>query len=106
LGLSGDDLQDADQEIKRVVAMKDKADFLVPVPETKPSPKISQNVNSNRTNQQAGIDGKNCVICYERPKTHALLPCGHRCVCGTCKKKIVQCPLCRQYVIEAVKIYG
>jgi len=41
-----------------------------------------------------------CVVCMASPKTHAFVPCGHRCVCKDCGDAVVRgadaaCPICR-----------
>eukprot|EP00747_Dinoflagellata_sp_TGD_P033526 gnl/TRDRNA2_/TRDRNA2_136683_c0_seq1.p1 gnl/TRDRNA2_/TRDRNA2_136683_c0~~gnl/TRDRNA2_/TRDRNA2_136683_c0_seq1.p1 ORF type:complete len:313 (-),score=23.91 gnl/TRDRNA2_/TRDRNA2_136683_c0_seq1:49-987(-) len=36
-----------------------------------------------------------CVICWERPITHKLLPCGHAQFCRLCSERVERCPLCR-----------
>jgi|LakMenEpi03Aug12_release.lakeMendotaPanAssembly.Ray.scaffolds.fasta_scaffold205335_1 hypothetical protein len=43
-----------------------------------------------------------CVVCLEDPKTLVMVPCGHYCLCATCKTKIFKCPLCRQAITLAV----
>ena len=35
-----------------------------------------------------------CVVCLHLPKTHALLSCGHRCVCEECARKFFQLGAC------------
>lgn len=51
-------------------------------------------------------DQDDCVICMSEPKTHAMIPCGHRCVCEDCgTRRITSCPLCRAMVQDIVKIY-
>mmetsp|Transcript_35631 Transcript_35631/g.80456 ORF Transcript_35631/g.80456 Transcript_35631/m.80456 type:complete len:409 (+) Transcript_35631:155-1381(+) len=54
----------------------------------------------------------NCVICLATPKTHAFVPCGHRCVCEKCSQAILSaggqealCPLCRAAVQDAMHIF-
>ena len=39
-----------------------------------------------------------CVVCLEAPNTHAMVPCGHQCVCMACSQKIgkTTCPVCRE----------
>ncbi|CAK0873332.1 unnamed protein product [Prorocentrum cordatum] len=44
-----------------------------------------------------------CVICLQAPRTHALSPCGHLCVCASCGGRqrapagaMAKCPLCRK----------
>jgi len=82
LGLQGKDLQDMVDEIARITTKQDQ---------------------DASTITEATLN--RCVICFENPKTHAFIPCGHRCVCDTCQQEIIQCPLCRLYVEKAVKIY-
>ena len=57
-------------------------------------------------------DDRACVVCFDRPKTHAFIPCGHRCVCKPCSERVMAsaprdtCPVCRQECIMAVEIYN
>jgi hypothetical protein len=37
-----------------------------------------------------------CIVCMDRPRCYAFLPCGHICCCEECTKSLDQCPLCRQ----------
>lgn len=37
-----------------------------------------------------------CVVCAERLRCLAFLPCGHIGTCGVCAKQLDNCPLCRQ----------
>jgi len=50
-----------------------------------------------------------CCVCQCEPKSHALVPCGHKCVCKECAeevmKKLKKCPLCRQEVVTFIHIY-
>jgi len=50
-----------------------------------------------------------CVVCNAlgldgEPPTHALVPCGHLCVCFSCAKTCTRCPICRTPSSTAVKI--
>ena len=52
-------------------------------------------------------DSDRCVVCFEGLKTHAMILCGHQCVCGPCGVMIVEsekplCPICREPVMTAV----
>ena len=41
-------------------------------------------------------DASLCVVCDDRERTHAIYPCGHRCLCETCATLIGDtCPMCR-----------
>ena len=51
-----------------------------------------------------------CVVCLERGRDHVLLPCGHLCVCEACALQVQGgptpvCPLCRQGVQSAVRVF-
>ena len=61
-----------------------------------------------------------CVICLELPRTHAFVPCGHRCVCRGCAEEwtrrgsrggggafpsVTSCPYCREEAVDALRIY-
>ena len=46
-----------------------------------------------------------CVICLEKEAVVALIPCGHRCACEACAPSLRNCPMCRQPVREAKRIF-
>ena len=46
-----------------------------------------------------------CVICLEKAAVVALIPCGHRCACEGCAPSLRNCPMCRQPVREAKRIF-
>ena len=49
-----------------------------------------------------------CVVCLDQDPEHALLPCGHLCLCTDCLKRTQQwdrCPLCESNVEHIVRIY-
>ena len=50
-----------------------------------------------------------CCLCLSEPKTHLLLPCGHKCVCEDCVPLLSApgaiCPLCRVGVASTVRVY-
>ena len=53
-------------------------------------------------------DEKLCSICMEGEKTHACLPCGHRCLCAACAEpslKLEACPICRVPVLMRARIF-
>ena len=46
------------------------------------------------------LDAKSCCLCMDAPKTHIVLPCGHKCLCASCAAGFNEgggrfCPLCR-----------
>ena len=48
-----------------------------------------------------------CTICLDKPLTHAVMPCGHKCMCGDCAAKLTSkvCPICKDEYITIGKIY-
>ena len=44
-------------------------------------------------------EAKECVSCMDRPKTNALIPCGHKCLCEGCSQGFMArrdpCLMCR-----------
>ena len=41
-----------------------------------------------------------CAICFEAPKTHVFVPCGHVCACKQCSMRVMaknkKCPICNK----------
>ena len=50
---------------------------------------------------------RKCAICYVRPRTHALVPCGHS-MCDVCIKRCQErrCFVCRGSPTGVLKIFG
>lgn len=68
-------------------------------------PLISNQSNNDIRNH----DNHVCVVCMDKPVTHAFVPCGHRCVCEDDAKILMthmrQCPVCRTPAVQAIQIY-
>ena len=51
-----------------------------------------------------------CVVCDERAREFALVPCGHLCLCASCRPLVLgasapTCPLCRADCESALRVY-
>ena len=47
-----------------------------------------------------------CVVCLDDEPTHAVLPCGHRCLCAGCLVAAArECPVCRTPSQGTVRIF-
>lgn len=46
-----------------------------------------------------------CVICMDRRSDVVLLNCGHVCCCFTCSSSLTNCPMCRNPVVQRVRIF-
>ena len=51
-----------------------------------------------------------CVGCFDAPKDHIIVPCGHQCVCARCAEQLTKtrtptCPVCREPIIQTMKVF-
>ncbi|CAG8472610.1 10613_t:CDS:2 [Cetraspora pellucida] len=46
-----------------------------------------------------------CKVCFSEPITHAIFPCYHMALCGTCVEAVDKCVICRQNKESAIRIY-
>jgi hypothetical protein len=51
-----------------------------------------------------------CVVCFDAPKDHLIVPCGHQCVCARCAEQLTKtrtpmCPVCRGPIQQTVKVF-
>ncbi len=48
-----------------------------------------------------------CCICWDQKKTIVCQPCGHLCICKSCKhvQKMAPCPICRSKVTALQRIF-
>mmetsp|Transcript_100007 Transcript_100007/g.122359 ORF Transcript_100007/g.122359 Transcript_100007/m.122359 type:complete len:371 (+) Transcript_100007:20-1132(+) len=57
-------------------------------------------------------DEDECVVCYEPPKDHMIMPCNHVCLCGDCANteypsphKGQVCPMCNEEVQDIKQVF-
>jgi hypothetical protein len=52
---------------------------------------------------------KLCVVCWERERNHALIPCGHYMLCGDCAFNVLSgkavCPYCDKRIVDLQHIW-
>ena len=67
--------------------------------EPPPAPKLGEVETPDLDGASKGGSAGPCVVCLDREQTHALVPCGHRCVCASCISAVWSngrvCPVCR-----------
>ena len=46
-------------------------------------------------------------LCLMMPSDHAIIPCGHLCVCAGCcaSAQLIECPICREPVGQITRIF-
>jgi|TARA_B100000513_G_scaffold194885_1_gene124450 hypothetical protein len=73
--------------------------------------RLELQLEAARRERREEVESKACVICLERPKEVALLPCAHLCLCSECttqmqsRGELYHCPCCRAEVDEVRRIY-
>jgi hypothetical protein len=55
--------------------------------------------------QAKAEDDRMCCVCLAVPKSVLLQPCRHLCVCKNCSSKVVECPLCREMVVDKIEAF-
>mmetsp|Transcript_17195 Transcript_17195/g.37303 ORF Transcript_17195/g.37303 Transcript_17195/m.37303 type:complete len:476 (-) Transcript_17195:246-1673(-) len=60
---------------------------------------------TKRSEQQFGC----CIVCFDAPRTHVFVPCGHMCACQSCSQKLMKkgqkCPMCTQTASMAMEVF-
>mmetsp|Transcript_20062 Transcript_20062/g.40243 ORF Transcript_20062/g.40243 Transcript_20062/m.40243 type:complete len:96 (+) Transcript_20062:1284-1571(+) len=50
-----------------------------------------------------------CIVCWEAPRTHVFVPCGHMCACKSCSSRVMEnrkvCPTCNQPSTMAIEVF-
>jgi len=68
-----------------------------------------QNVREEIKTIRSSIPSESkCSICIDNIKSHIIVPCGHKSICGDCAPQILQggtCPICRQDIQSIIKVY-
>ena len=57
-------------------------------------------------------DEDECVVCYEPPKDHMIIPCNHVCLCGECAEREYAsphtsqvCPMCNEDIQDIKQVF-
>jgi hypothetical protein len=57
-----------------------------------------------------GTEETMCVVCFDAPKDHIMVPCGHQCVRGVCAELLTTtrtstCPVCHEPIQQTMKVF-
>ena len=65
-----------------------------------------------KTYEDTNTNEDECVVCYEPPKDHMIMPCNHVCLCPECAEENFatrdasqQCPLCGKDIEDVKQVY-
>ena len=53
-------------------------------------------------NYAADDEASKCKVCMDADINCVILDCGHLVTCNQCGKKLIECPICRQQVLEVL----
>ena len=51
---------------------------------------------AEKASRKRRLEAPECVVCFERARAVAFVPCGHFCVCSKCGQRLDECPICRK----------
>lgn len=72
---------------------------------------LGVNIPHHLVNDQVEIkiqelrDANRCKICFDRESSCVFGSCGHLCSCVECSSKVKACPICRQKIVNIIRIY-
>lgn len=46
-----------------------------------------------------------CCVCFVAEPSHAVIPCGHQCLCGPCGQQLRNCPICRGPIKGLMQVF-
>lgn len=85
--------------------------YPTPIPPYRPASSYATlSTRSSIGATESSEEERSCVVCLSAEKTHAFVPCGHRCVCFCCGSSVLKgdsptCPICRAQVGQMIKIF-
>jgi hypothetical protein len=71
---------------------------------------LHSELGSGSGTSQLDAEETMCVVCFDAPKDHLVLPCKHLCVCEACAEQLTKtrtptCPVCREPIQQTMKVF-
>ncbi|XP_019584178.2 E3 ubiquitin-protein ligase LRSAM1 isoform X3 [Rhinolophus sinicus] len=66
---------------------------------------LPESVSPSAPPAELEVQTSECVVCLEREAHMIFLNCGHVCCCQQCCQPLRTCPLCRQEIIQRLRVY-
>ena len=86
------------------VATVDEEEEATKVDEQEEATKVDEEEEATKVDEE---EEAMCVICLENLRSHAIVPCGHMCLCQDCASIVTEsCPMCREPMVLAMRIYA
>jgi hypothetical protein len=91
------------------MGLADQGSLPAPPPTAPPMSPLEEDENGSGSGCGGG-----CVICLSAVPTHAIIPCGHQCVCAACAEELCNsgwgarglCPMCRGSIQATIRIFS
>ena len=70
-------------------------------------PMVGNRSSPEQIDEPPDDESQECIICWDAKRTHACVPCGHRCLCAaeSCRHDLAVCPLCRAEVTGFIRVW-
>ncbi|XP_047685885.1 E3 ubiquitin-protein ligase LRSAM1 isoform X6 [Prionailurus viverrinus] len=66
---------------------------------------LPESVSPSAPPAELEVQTSECVVCLEQEAQMIFLNCGHVCCCQQCCQPLRTCPLCRQEIVQRLRIY-
>nr|XP_019584178.1 PREDICTED: E3 ubiquitin-protein ligase LRSAM1 isoform X3 [Rhinolophus sinicus] len=66
---------------------------------------LPESVSPSAPPAELEVQTSECVVCLEQEAHMIFLNCGHVCCCQQCCQPLRTCPLCRQEIIQRLRVY-
>nr|XP_060464580.1 E3 ubiquitin-protein ligase LRSAM1 isoform X3 [Panthera onca] len=66
---------------------------------------LPESVSPSAPPAELEVPTSECVVCLEQEAQMIFLNCGHVCCCQQCCQPLRTCPLCRQEIVQRLRIY-
>lgn len=67
--------------------------------------KVKEDKEKLGSKEEVKTEDNDCKICFVAKIDVVLTPCGHLVVCNECSNGLNSCPICRQHVSKAIKMF-
>ena len=97
-------------KLSQNAAIKEQLPKFIEEFEGSSSSSSSSSVQQGKKGVKRKAAERTCVICLGNEPTHAIIPCGHRCLCSDCATSVSRkgggkCPICRANIHTIFKIF-
>lgn len=67
--------------------------------------KLSISESDENLNISSDLSINPCLLCYSKQREILFMNCKHLLCCNSCSEKLKKCPICREIIVEKIKIF-